>query len=173
MTDKNIQRERVKFWRKNIHDGTNCIKHYKEINGWVKRRNVTTLLDYGCGKGLQYKEKFDKLIGVPREDIDLYDIGSVSHGKLPMAIYEGIIAIDVFNYISEQFLEHDMIELFRRGGSLFVTIPLDSKDPHSITNRPISWWDDVFMSFPNYAEVTYYSRKKTTKRIFDDGARIG
>ena len=167
MTDKTIQRERVKYWRKNIHDGTNCIQWYKDIKSWVNQRNITTLLDYGCGKGLQYDKNFHNLIGVPREDIDLYDIGSTAHGKLPLAIYEGIIAIDVFNHIPDDFIEQDLIELFRRGGSLFVTIPLDDR------NRPMSWWDEIFESFDNHSTVIYYRNNKKTQKVFHGRTRIG
>ena len=167
MTDKNTQRERVKYWRKNIHDGTDCIQYYKDIKKWVSERNIKTLLDYGCGRGLQYDKNFDKLIGVPREDIDLYDIGSTTHGKLPLVIYEGIIAINVFNYITDEFIEQDLIELFRRGGDLFVTIPLDDAE------RPMSWWDEIFESFDNHATVIYYKNNRKTLKVFHGSSRIG
>ena len=167
MTEQSIQRKRVKYWRKNIAEGTQCLQYYKKINAWVKQRNIRTLLDYGCGKGLQYEKKFDQLIGVPREDIDLYDIGSIDHGQLPMVIYEGIIAIDVFNHIPTEFLESDMIELFRRGGDLFVTIPLNDKE------RTIEWWDEVFQSFSNHSTVIYHHGSRKTTKIFHANTRIG
>ena len=173
MTDKNIQRERVKLWRKNIQDGTDCLEYHRDIKTWVKERKITTLLDYGSGKGLQYEKGFHNLIGVRREDIDLYDIGSTTNGKLPLVIYEGIIAVNVFNYLPDDFIEEDLIELFRRGGDIFAVIPLNSQDPLSLQNRSQQWWDEVFESFDNHSTVIYYNGRKRTKKVFHGSTRIG
>lgn len=166
MISPDIQRSRINYWRKNIGTGEECLKYTKEILAWVKSNKITTLLDYGCGKGLQYDKDFAKYIGVKRENIDLYDIGSISHGKLPMAIYEGIIAINVLDAIPDEFMESDLIELFRRTKLVFAIVPL--------TNRKIEWWDEVFCSFENQSTVIYTKGNKIVeKRIYYGNSRIG
>jgi hypothetical protein len=166
MISPDIQRSRIKYWRKNIGTGEECLKYTKEVLAWVKANKITTLLDYGSGKGLQYEKDFAKYIGVKRENIDLYDIGSIAHGKLPMAIYEGVIAINVFDLIPDDFIEFDLIELFRRTEHVFAIVPL--------TNRKIEWWDEVFCSFENQSTVIYTKGNKIVeKRIYYGNSRIG
>ena len=98
--------------------GYDVVKYQKLIKDLVVRYNVKTILDYGCGKGLQYKEKlpygrlpgeeipeskwqtFDEYLGVT---VYPYDPCVEEHNQLPdTAIkFDGVICTQVLNSIPD------------------------------------------------------------------------
>lgn len=173
---KENRNEQIRIFRKLTYPGTNCLAYAKDIRSWIQKNKIKTLLDYGCGEGLQYEKKFSDLIGLNKLDIDLYDIGSNKYGKLSNSIYEGILAIDVFQYIPENLLEYELNELYSRlNGHLFVVIDVSGSDQKTSTlSYDPAWWDEVFTSFPHQAEVIYHSgsRKQNGKRVYKNCTRI-
>ena len=57
--------------------GYDVVKYQKLIKDLVVRYDAKTILDYGCGKGLQYKEKlpYGQLHGelIPTDDLKTFD----------------------------------------------------------------------------------------------------
>jgi len=161
------------------HPGTNCLKYAGKIRAFVSQNNVHTLLDYGSGAGEQYNEQnqFHKLINVPREDIDLYDIGIRSYDKLPNNIYDCVLAVDVFNYIPETLFEYEFNRLYSRTRSVFAVVNLRPTDPLAVTRRSSAeWWDDVFNSFSQPTTVVFNKSsyiKDADIRMYRGGSRIG
>ena len=159
------------------HPGTNCLKYAREIRAFVAQNKIRTLLDYGAGAGEQYNEKnkFHELIGLPRRDIDLYDIGVRSHDKLPNNIYDCILAVDVFNYIPEALFEYEFNRIYSRARSVFAVVNLKPTDELAVTRQSSAWWDDVFSSFPQPSTVIYYGSllKDNGVRKYSGGSRIG
>ena len=91
--------------------GYDVVKYQKKIKDLVVRYRATTILDYGCGKGLQYKEPlpyasednwqtFDEYLGVT---VYKYDPCVPEHSTLPPVgtKFDGIICTQVLSSIPD------------------------------------------------------------------------
>ena len=98
--------------------GYDVVKYQKKIKDLVDRYDAKTILDYGCGKGLQYKEKlpygggqelelpqeqwqtFDEYLGVK---VYCYDPCVEGFTELPPAgtKFDGVICTQVLNSIPD------------------------------------------------------------------------
>jgi SAM-dependent methyltransferase len=98
--------------------GYDVVKYQKKIKDLVDRYDAKTILDYGCGKGLQYKEKlpygsgqglelsqeqwktFDEYLGVT---VYCYDPCVEGFTELPPAgtKFDGVICTQVLNSIPD------------------------------------------------------------------------
>jgi hypothetical protein len=171
-----IHNERVRLFRGLKYPGTNCLKYAREIRTFVSQNKIHSLLDYGAGQGEQYTQGFDKLIGIPKADIDLFDIGVPSHNKLPKNIYDCVLISDVVQYIPEDIFELEFNKIYGRGKTVFAIVDLNSTDPNAaVKGKPVEWWDEVFCSFPHLTQVIYYGSTVRTSgvRKYHGGARIG
>ena len=102
--------------------GYDVVKYQKKIKDLVVRYRATTILDYGCGKGLQYKEPlpyasednwqtFDEYLGVT---VYKYDPCVPEHSTLPPVgtKFDGVICTQVLNSIPDDDMPwvHDLLE---------------------------------------------------------------
>ena len=91
--------------------GYDVVKYQKKIKDLVVRYRATTILDYGCGKGLQYKETlpyasednwqtFDEYLGVT---VYKYDPCVPEHSTLPPVgtKFDGVICTQVLSSIPD------------------------------------------------------------------------
>ena len=91
--------------------GYDVVKYQTKIKDLVDRYRATTILDYGCGKGLQYKEPlpyasednwqtFDEYLGVT---VYKYDPCVPEHSTLPPVgtKFDGVICTQVLNSIPD------------------------------------------------------------------------
>jgi len=91
--------------------GYDVVKYQKKIKDLVVRYRAKTILDYGCGKGLQYKEPlpyasednwqtFDEYLGVT---VYKYDPCVPEHFTLPPVgtKFDGVICTQVLNSIPD------------------------------------------------------------------------
>ena len=91
--------------------GYDVVKYQTKIKDLVVRYRATTILDYGCGKGLQYKEPlpyasednwqtFDEYLGVT---VYKYDPCVPEHSTLPPVgtKFDGVICTQVLNSIPD------------------------------------------------------------------------
>ena len=83
---------------KNQHyPGDNLKPQLHHIVDLVQDTKSETLLDYGCGKGLQYSQwKHHEEIGVMPE---LYDPGVPEYEVLPDGPFDGVYSTDVMEHI--------------------------------------------------------------------------
>jgi hypothetical protein len=159
------------------YPGTNCLAYGHEIRKFVSQNAIHNMLDYGAGQGIQYndKHKFHDVIGIPRQDIDLFDIAARAHDKLPSNIYDCVLLVDVLNYIPEDLFEYEFNRIYSRAHKVFAVVNLKPTDEHAVTRRPIEWWDEVFTSFTQPTKVIYYGSplKDNGMRTYYGGARTG
>ena len=173
---RELHNQQVRIFRDVKHPGTNCLTYGREIRTFFSEHNVHSMLDYGSGMGEQYngKNNFHNVIGLPRVDIDLYDIGVRTHDKLPKNIYDCVLAVDVLNYVPEALFEFELNQLYSRACNVFAVVNLRPTDPLAVTRRPSAWWDEVFCSFHVKSRVIYYGStlKDNGVRTYFNGSRI-
>lgn len=177
-TTKELYNHQVRLFRGlPKYPGTNCLAYGQEIRKFVSQNSIRTMLDYGAGQGIQYndKHKFHDVIGIPRQDIDLYDIAIRTHDKLPSNVYDCVLAVDVFNYIPENLFEYEFNRIYSRAHKVFAVVNLKPTDEYAVTRRPIEWWHEVFTSFPQPTNVIYYGSALKNNGIckYANGSRIG
>ena len=105
-------RQGTKFQQNNKSwAGYDVVKYQKKIKDLVDRYRATTILDYGCGKGMQYKEPlpyasednwqtFNEYLGVT---VYKYDPCVPEHSTLPPVgtKFDGVICTQVLNSIPD------------------------------------------------------------------------
>jgi hypothetical protein len=121
--------------------------HVRDIAALVSHTRARSLLDYGSGKGAQYREaEVQSAWGglVPH----CYDVGVPEFAKRPTGQFDGVICTDVLEHIAEADLEEvlDDIFSFARKFVFFSvatrlagkTLP-DGRNAH-LTVRKALWW---------------------------------
>lgn len=112
-----------------IFDGRSLIKFANPIREIIEKHNCETLLDYGCGKGYLYTDKYNivansKHLVKPIHEywnIDnphLYDPGEEQHNKLPSGVFDIVINTDVLEHIPEDDLVWVLKEIFNYSSNI-------------------------------------------------------
>jgi predicted TPR repeat methyltransferase len=88
------------------------------IGKYLKQYECKTLLDYGCGGGLQYSEhNLDKVWGI--EELYCYDPGVQMFIEPPTKGYDAVINTDVLEHIPEEHV-YDIIQDIYQYAEKFV-----------------------------------------------------
>lgn len=134
--------------------GYSLMPHVDDIAALVKKYNARTLLDYGCGKGLQYTEaKAHEVWGgiMPT----LYDpyVGEISiEPDYEIGKFDGLICTDVAEHLENEHVAYDFLqEIFAIPEEfIFITIctrPAKKNLPngrncHTLV-RNQDWWMEM------------------------------
>jgi|AACY02.5.fsa_nt_gi hypothetical protein len=88
--------------------GYSLKNNLKFINNIIKKNNINSLIDYGCGKAMYYSDyPFEK----KNLDIFLYDPYFIKYKKLPKKKYELLICTDVMEHIQKHEIEESLIKM--------------------------------------------------------------
>ena len=144
------------------YPGVSLLPHVQRIKQLIARTGATTLLDYGCGKGMQYEpHRFE----VPGEGVfdgvlDYWDVDELRcydpcverYSAVPEGQFDGVISTDVFEHCPAEDVPWIVAELFgyaRRFVFACIacyaaksTLP-NGENAHT-TVRPLEWWQAVF-----------------------------
>lgn len=141
-----------------VFKGFSLLPHAETIKGLIDHTGARTVMDYGCGKGQQYKlasielpngKKFKnvgKYWGV--RQIGLYDPGVPAHSKMPAKQFDGVVSTDVLEHCPEEDLPWIMQEMVDKAGRfIFATVALypasktlpNGENAHC-TIKPPDWW---------------------------------
>lgn len=125
--------------------------HVRDIRKLVQKHEAETILDYGCGKGMQYigervHEKWNNTLP------HCYDPGVRGIHKKPMVQFDGVICCDVLEHIPEMLIPETISELgWYAKKFLFVNVAiklagknLPSGENVHVTVRPREWWIEQF-----------------------------
>jgi hypothetical protein len=112
----------------------------------VKQYKCSTMLDYGCGKGLQYtnKNNFANLIGISQ--YILYDPAYEQHAVLPDGKWDMVVCLDVLPFIPEADIDA-VIDLMLGRCTKICVIALH-KITRIKTKKPLvcikdyQWWQE-------------------------------
>jgi hypothetical protein len=142
--------------------GISLFPHIIHIKKLIDRTDSRTILDYGCGKGMQYDPRKLEVPGAGIWDgvIEYWDVDEVCcydpcyerYSKLPDGKFDGVISTDVLEHCVEDDIAWIVEEMFSYA-KCFVfanvacypakaTLP-NGENAHC-TVRPRQWWDSVF-----------------------------
>lgn len=79
------------------YPGFSYTRHHKRVTQLVQHHRCMSLLDYGCGKGLQWTEK--QLHRKWGFEPHLYDPAVLQHDQLPHKKFDAIISTDVLEHV--------------------------------------------------------------------------
>tara|TARA_X000000950_G_scaffold227766_1_gene275015 strand:+ start:596 stop:1183 length:588 start_codon:yes stop_codon:yes gene_type:complete len=142
----------------------------KEI---IKINKCDSLLDFGCGKGFLYKNKFkindqeyrNLLDCWELEDVYLYDPGVKEFSVYPVRKFDGLICTDVIEHIPESDVLQFIDNLFKLSNKfIFVviaTIPatkfFDDGNNIHLCLKTEEEWKKIFLEFKaKYPEINQY-----------------
>jgi hypothetical protein len=146
---------------KDLFAGSSIIPQLPKIKLLVAELGARTLLDYGCGKGLQYRAQNLKLrsgeiipsvqgyLGV--DSIHCYDPGVAEFQKFPAGQFDGVISTDVLEHCPEPDLPWILEEMcgaarkfvFANIASYPAAKILPNGENAHCTIRPVEWWSQI------------------------------
>ena len=149
---------------------TRWILKIKEI---IKINKCESLLDFGCGKGFLYKNKFkindqeyhNLLDCWELDDVYLYDPGVKEFSVYPSRKLDGLICTDVIEHIPESDVLEFIDNLFKLSNKfIFVviaTIPatkfFDDGNNIHLCLKTQKEWEKIFLEFKaKYPEINQY-----------------
>jgi hypothetical protein len=140
--------------------GSSLLPHLARIKTLITATEAKTILDYGAGKGLQYRPHPIVVDGRRVADgiaeywdvdeVQCYDPGYAPHSARPQRRFDGVVSTDVLEHCPEEDLPWILAEIFgyaQRFVYLNVacyparkTLP-NGENAHA-TVRPPDWWRD-------------------------------
>ena len=146
------------------YPGNNLKPQLQHIKDLVQDTKAKTLLDYGCGKGLQYtKWKHHEEFGVMPA---LYDPAVPEYEQLPDGPFDGVYSTDVLEHISKEQIPETFDKLFSRADKFVflsictqpaLTILPNGENAHC-TVEPIEFWVTMI---EKYSPKRVYTHIKT------------
>jgi len=146
------------------YPGNNLKPQLHHIKDLVQDTKAKTLLDFGCGKGLQYtKYKHHKELGVMPA---LYDPAVPEYNTLPEGTFDGVYSTDVMEHIPKEQIPETFQTIFEKA-ERFVFLAICTKPAIAVlpngenahcTVKPIGWWTSMI---EKYASKRVYTHLKT------------
>lgn len=102
------EKNMFKAWASNYDD-----KHMFMLRGAFLATQSRTLMDFGCGKAVQWHDgKMYRKIDARSENLVFYDPGVPEYSKLPNKIVDCTISFDVFEHIPKEELPEALTYIF-------------------------------------------------------------
>ena len=147
----------------NSYDGKSTLIYAKLIKQIIKKNQIKTLLDYGCGKGFYYENpsnsyglQIKSLKDYWGIDIDLYDPCFERNSFLDEnKKYEMVICVDVLEHIPAGDIEWVLEKLFNKAKKyIFINVAChpaiallpNGKNAHINVKTP-EWWHQKILNF--------------------------
>ena len=141
--------------------GISIRRYVDRIKNLIDLTETKTMLDYGCGKGLQYTDSklMAKHGGFPQDKWgilpELYDPAVEKYNVLPEVVYDGVICTDVLEHVPEESTDF-VIESALSKATKFAFFSIatylgrdikeilpNGEQPH-ITVKTPEWWTEKF-----------------------------
>lgn len=144
--------------------GQSLFAHLTAIKELVQATGAKTLLDYGAGKGLQYRpqpiiiEGRRVADGVAEywdvDEVHCYDPGYQPYSQLPQGKFDGVVCTDVLEHCPEEDLPWILDEILGYATSFaYLNVAcfrarksLPSGENAHVTIRSPEWWRDLVAS---------------------------
>jgi hypothetical protein len=143
-----IEQYKIMHEDENLYVGSATTLHKESIGQYLLNTKSKTILDYGCGKAVQYfKEDIHNthFFGIMPS---LYDPAVQDYSILPEGTFDTVICTDVLEHIEEEDVEYVIKEIYSKADK-FVYLgicnsPADSFLPDGrnshVTQKPLEWW---------------------------------
>ena len=162
-----------------VMTGTSIRRHTRAFINFCKSYKPKTVLDYGCGKGLQYtKYKLHEQGNIPMPT--LYDPAVKEFERKPMGYYDSVVCTDVMEHIHPEECDAVLEEIFNYANhSVFFTISCNPARKHfpdgtnyHVNCKPEEWWFatikrlkpkhlKVWLIFPSFKGIIKYDKEET------------
>ena len=164
--------------------GKSMPRHAEAIRELIDMTAATSLLDYGCGKGQQYRWRDIKLSdgqvvdslmsywGHP--EVAKYDPGYEPYSHLPEGKFDGVVCTDVLEHCPEEDLPWILDELFAHARRfVYANVAcfpakkrLPSGENAHVTVRPPAWWEGLIIGIAHRHPGVRYRILLATKPFY-------
>ena len=149
---QHIEEDYIKLYKeyhssnKNLYEGDSYEAHHDTIKNLVINTDSKSLLDYGCGKAIQYTHK--KLHNAWGFMPSLYDPGVEKFSVKPDDNFDGIYSTDVLEHIPKEVIPSVLEYIFNHANK-FVFLAICTRPAGTIlsngenahcTVEMIDWW---------------------------------
>lgn len=161
----------------NLYAGSATTLHKESIKQCLEITQSKSILDYGCGKGIQYfKENIhnEYFFGIMPS---LYDPAVKEFSTLPNEEFDAVICTDVLEHIEKEDIDKVLAEIYSKANK-FVYLgicnsPADSFLPDGrnshVTLESFDWWHDKILPHANVYTMLYVYGGAGGKSIIQDG----
>jgi len=158
----------------NLYEGSSLNIHKDNIRQYLI--GCESILDYGCGKAIQYyKEKTHEthFFGIMPS---LYDPAVEQYSVLPEGTFDAVICTDVLEHIEEQHVGSIIKEIYSKANKFvylgICNIPANSFLPDGrnahVTLKDLKWWVEQTLPYANIKTLMYVYGKGNGKAILDN-----
>ncbi len=152
--------QRMNLPAEKTYNGRSLPRHAGRIKDLIDRHGARTLLDYGSGKGHQYRPLEVRLPdgrvfrSIPAfwgiESVACYDPAYEPFSQMPTGMFDGVICTDVLEHCPEQDIPWILGELFGFAQKfVFANVAcypamkhLPNGENAHCTVRPAAWWSE-------------------------------
>jgi len=167
--------EATKFHAMNQNNwiGEALAEYKHEIFNLIKENNISTILDYGCGKAKFHPILFNnpKVPGSPMGiTITGYDPAVPQFTNKPSGIYNLVLCIDVMEHIQEDKIDEVLKDILQYGDHVFMTITCypaiqilnNGQNAHYTVKEP-EWWKEKLSNYINKCTVIFQTKPDRSK----------
>lgn len=172
-------------------NGMSLLPQLARIKSLIARTSANTVLDYGCGKGLQYDAvPITGPDGTTYESvIDFWDVTAVHcydpcyvpYSKLPEGRFDGVICTDVLEHCPEQDVPWIIDEIFGYAEQfVYANVAcyparkhLPNGENAHCTIKPAAWWEDILRSAASRRPGVLWDVWVQSEMQTPEGRRIG
>ncbi len=145
--------------------GSSLLPHLRVVKALIDSTGALDLLDYGAGKGTQYRPQRVTIEGLEGEwdsvaeywevdNVSCYDPCHTPFSTLPQGTFDGVISTDVLEHCPEEDVPWVLEEIFSFAHKfVFLTVAgyvarkrlPNGENAHS-TIKPLDWWRDLIVA---------------------------
>lgn len=155
-----IASEYRRMHKENRFTGASLERHVPEILSLIKKHDIKTMLDYGCGKAPVYPKL--NLIDL---DLTLYDPYYDPFSRLPSGTFDMVVCTDVLEHVPEDEIGKTLVRLLDYTDKLlFISICTkpakktfeNGKNLH-LTIKSREWWEKMISTAKDILVVRHYT----------------
>lgn len=158
----------------NLYEGSSLNIHKENIRQYLTE--CKSILDYGCGKAIQYhKENIHEthFYGIMPS---LYDPAVKEYSTLPQGNFDAVICTDVLEHIEEEDVAEIIKEIYSKADRFvylgICNVPANSFLPDGrnahVTLRSLEWWVEQTLPHAKVNTLMYVYGKGNGKAILEN-----
>ena len=177
MTCESLEEAKKYHIQNQSHWTGESLGEYKhQIWDIIHRKNIKTVLDYGCGKASFHKLLFNnpRTPGAPNIQITGYDPAYPPFSNKPTGKFDLVLCIDVMEHIQEDQIDNVLKDIFTFSDRVFITIScyeatqtlLNGKNAHYTIKEP-DWWKEKLKPYNGKYTATFQTRPERGGKIIN------